>query len=146
MLLKSNQENTDELTKGVESLPRVPAPVERVVAALLTLRIQWVLSRIKLSPHFWRKQNPGSSHLREMKGGYQSRKLQMITVAQRNLIPAERLPPTFADSGAALLSDHTLLRNSLRKKQPEVPLLHQRKECPSGETLTVSTILQQLET
>lgn len=39
-------------TKGVESLPRVPVPVEGVAPTLLTLRIQWVLSRIKLPPHF----------------------------------------------------------------------------------------------
>lgn len=45
--------------EGVESLPRVPVPVERVAPTLLTLRVQWVLSRIKLPPHLWRKQNQG---------------------------------------------------------------------------------------
>lgn len=40
--------------EGVEPLPRVPAPVERVAAAsLLALRIQGVFSVIELLPHFW---------------------------------------------------------------------------------------------
>ena len=50
--------------KGIEPLPWVPAPVERVAAtSLLALCVQGVFSIIKLLPHFWKRSQQGETQL-----------------------------------------------------------------------------------
>lgn len=50
--------------EGIEPLPWVPAPVERVAAtSLLALCVQGVFSVIKLLPHFWKRSQQGETQL-----------------------------------------------------------------------------------